>query len=59
MGIKELIIEIPIIIFVGIFSIFIVLGDFAHKVIEWYVDKTTDYVMETRRKKRILKVRNR
>jgi len=44
MKIPELIIDIPLILFVGIFSIPIVLGDFAHKIINWYVDKTMDYL---------------
>ena len=50
MKIKEFIIEIPMIIFVGIFGIFIVLGDFAKKVIDWYVDKTTAYILKGYRK---------
>ncbi len=45
MKIKEIIIDIPLIIFVGIFSIFIVTGNFAKKVINWYIDKTTDYLL--------------
>ena len=44
MEIPELIIDMPLILFIGIFSIPMVLGDFAHKVIDWYIDKTTDYL---------------
>ena len=31
-----------VIIFAGFFSIFIVIGDFDKKVINWYIDKTTN-----------------